>query len=50
LVDENYRAKVADFGLSRLTNAKEGEDQTAIYISKNDQGPVKWMAPVKEKT
>jgi hypothetical protein len=38
LVDEIYRCKVSDFGLSRLTGTQEGGDD-GVYISKNDQGP-----------
>jgi hypothetical protein len=38
LVDEVFRCKVSDFGLSRLTNSQEG-DNMGVYISKNDQGP-----------
>ena len=40
LVDETYRCKVSDFGLSRLTGSKDNGD-LAVYISKNDSGPCK---------
>jgi len=40
LVDETYRCKVSDFGLSRLTGSKDDGDM-AVYISKADSGPCK---------
>jgi hypothetical protein len=38
LLDENYRALIADFGMSR--REKGGAHRTA-----NDTGPLKWLAP-----
>eukprot|EP00753_Platysulcus_tardus_P020785 PLAT8402.1.p2 GENE.PLAT8402.1~~PLAT8402.1.p2 ORF type:complete len:236 (-),score=120.67 PLAT8402.1:76-741(-) len=38
LVDDNYRVKVSDFGMSRIKMAGVGRTETSF-------GPVKWMAP-----
>jgi tRNA A-37 threonylcarbamoyl transferase component Bud32 len=40
LLDGSGKAKLADLGLSRLLEDKQGEQQTASYV-----GPVRWMAP-----
>jgi serine/threonine protein kinase len=40
LLDGSGKAKLADLGLSRLLEDKQGEQTTASTI-----GPVRWMAP-----
>jgi len=40
LISENWRAKVSDFGMSRLLEEHDDE-----HYSARDVGPLKWMAP-----
>jgi serine/threonine protein kinase len=42
LVSETGKAKVSDFGLSRLLG-NDSNERMQIYISQNDQGPLKWF-------
>jgi serine/threonine protein kinase len=39
LLDSKLRAKISDFGLSRLGN------ESKVVYSKSDIGPLKWMSP-----
>jgi serine/threonine protein kinase len=50
LVAEGKRliAKVGDFGMSRLledAHTGDDEDALAVYVSSNNVGPLKWLAP-----
>jgi len=47
LITEHDIVKVSDFGLSRLGERKEGEGEEGVstYVSQNNNGPLKWMAP-----
>ncbi len=49
LLDKDYEAVVADFGLSRVLNPNTGSNpdsqKSSIGTTKSDTGPIKWMAP-----
>ena len=47
LLSSEHRAKIADFGMSREAAVPTSEDSgdSAYYVSKGGQLPVRWTAP-----